>query len=51
MPKVDDFCSGILEDSPHDVDGYIMAVKKGGSRNDTDLVFGFIMLSQNVVRV
>jgi hypothetical protein len=43
MPQVDNFSPGILENPAHDVDGYIMTIKEGCSRNDPYLVFGFIM--------
>jgi hypothetical protein len=51
MPQVDNFCPGILEHPAHDVDGHIMTVKKGCSRNDPDLVFGFILFVQNAFLV
>jgi len=39
MPDVDDFGSGVLQNSSHDVDGGIMPVKQGGGRNNFNGVF------------
>jgi hypothetical protein len=42
---VDDLAAGSLDDTPHDVDGRIVPIKKGGRSDDADVVFGLVLFS------
>jgi hypothetical protein len=42
MAEVDNFCAGVLQDPAHDVNGRIMAVKKGGGSDHPDGMFGLV---------
>ena len=42
VSKVDDLGSGALHDASHDIDGGIVAVKKGGGRHHADVVLRLI---------
>ena len=42
VPQVDDFSSAFLEDTAHNVDGRIVAVKKRGRGDNSDGVTGLI---------
>ena len=42
VPKVDDFGSFALEDTTHDINSCIVAVKEGGGRHHPDLILGDI---------
>jgi hypothetical protein len=39
---MDDFDTGILQDSAHDINGRIMAIEKRGGCNDTYMVCGLV---------
>jgi hypothetical protein len=41
---MDDFDTGILQDSAHDVNGCVMAIEKRGGGNDAYMIFGFVDL-------
>ena len=47
MPQVNDFNACVLQNPSHDVDGSIMAVKKRGSCNHSDIMFGLIGLNRD----
>ena len=42
VPHVDDFGAGALQNTAHDVDGRVVAIKQRSSGNEADFVFGLV---------
>jgi hypothetical protein len=44
VPEMNHLCTGVLENSAHDIDGGIMAVEKRGRCDNPYIVLGFVYL-------
>ena len=42
MPQMNHFCAAGLQNTPHDIDGRVMAVKQTGCRDEPDMMLRFV---------